>query len=329
MNDENLRSRRRFLAALAAAACVGTGAMRSAVAADVRGNGSPVRWVPGMELYTLGLKPADDIAAAFKALAALGYREVEFSGHYDRSAAELRRALDDAGLTGVAMHAVPRPAKGAWDLAGDVAKFAADAKTLGTAFVIVSIPLLPDRIYDVLKNPPKGFDVVAVSRLFSSLEADDWKRTADFLNDKGALLAKQGLRLGYHNHAFDFLALPGGTNGFRLLVEHTDPKLVSFELDIGWAVAAGQELPPLFRLLGDRLKLLHLKDTKRPSTLIMQIASTDPGTGIVKWNEVADLVRGSSVEHMLVEQEEPFPTTPMDAAKVNYQFFTQLFAGAK
>jgi len=331
VNEKTFHSRRRFLAALTAAACASgfTGAMRSAVAKEAAGGKSPVRWVPGMELYTLGLKPADDIAAAFKALAALGYREVEFSGHYDRSFAELKRALDGAGLVGPALHALPRPAKGAWDLTGDLPKFAADAKTLGVSFVVVSIPLLPDRIYDVLKNPPKGFDVAAASRLFASLEADDWKRTADLLNAKGAVLAKHGLRLAYHNHGMDFLALPGDTNGFRLLVERTDPKLVSFELDVGWAVSAGQELPPLFRLLGERIRLLHLKDTKRPSTSVMELASTDAGTGIVKWNEVVDFVRRGHVEHMFVEQEEPFPTTPMDAAKIDYEFFTQLFAGGK
>ena len=246
MNEKTFHSRRRFLAALTAAACASgfTGAMRSAVAKEAAGGKSPVRWVPGMELYTLGLKPTDDIAAAFKALAALGYREVEFSGHYDRSFAELKRALDGAGLAGPALHALPRPAKGAWDLTGDLPKFAADAKTLGVSFVVVSIPLLPDRIYDVLQNPPKGFDVAAASRLFASLEADDWKRTADLLNAKGAVLAKHGLRLAYHNHGMDFLALPGDTNGFRLLVERTDPKLVSFELDRAGTATA---VPPARR----------------------------------------------------------------------------------
>ena len=324
MNESTLQSRRRFLAALAIAGVAGVAGAKEALS-----SGTPVRWVPGMELYTLGLKPSDDIAAAFKALAALGYREVEFSGHYDRSFADLKRALDGAGLVGPALHALPRPAKGAWDLTGDLAKFAADVKTLGVSFVVVSIPLLPDRIYNVLSNPPKGFDVAAVSKLFASLEADDWKRTADLLNAKAAVLAKHGLRLAYHNHGVDFLALPGDTNGFRLLVERTDPKLVSFEVDIGWAVSAGQELPALFRLVGERARLLHLKDTKRRSTSVMELASTDAGTGMVKWNEVVDFVRRHPVEHMFVEQEEPFPTTPMDAAKIDYEFFTRLFAGGK
>ena len=98
---------------------------------------------------------------------------------------------------------------------------------------------------------------------------------------------------------------------------------------LGNCCRAGQELPPLFRLLGERIRLLHLKDTKRLSISVMELASTDAGTGIVKWNEVVDFIRRGHVEHMFVEQEEPFPTTPMDAAKIDYEFFIQLFAGGK
>jgi len=135
-----------MLASMAAATFVAALAKplvgRAAATSDKADSTAPVRWVPGMELYTLGLKPTDDIAGAFKALAAIGYREVEFSGPYDRTAAELRRALDAAGLTGPAAHALPRPAKGAWDL-GDVSKFAADLHTLGARYGVVPIPLLP------------------------------------------------------------------------------------------------------------------------------------------------------------------------------------------
>ncbi|HEX6832680.1 MAG TPA: TIM barrel protein [Rudaea sp.] len=328
MNDPMLLPRRRLLALLAAtagAALAGPRLVRAATGDKT--SAAPIRWVPGLQLYTLGLKPSDDLAARFKEVAAVGYREVEFPGHYQKSAAELRRALDAAKLTAPAIHASPRPSNGAWDLEGDLSRLIADMKTLGARYAVASIPRLPDRIYDVLQHPPTGFDVAAVSKLFSSLEADDWKRSADLLNEKGALLARHGLRIAHHNHGVDFLPLPGDTNGFRILVERTDPKLVDFELDIGWAVSARQELPALFKLLGDRVKLIHLKDTRHPSDLVMELASTDAGTGIVKWDEFADLVRHSRVEHLFVEQEEPFPTTPMDAIKIDYRFLTALFAG--
>jgi len=316
-------SRRRALGALLAAA-VAAGRAGRALAGGAAGS-----WVPGLELYTLGLKPQDDLAAWFGKVAAIGYRDVEFPGHYDKSFAQLRRALDGAGLASSAAHALPRPAHGAWDLSGDVAKLADGMKTLGVDYVVVSIPLLPDRIYNVLQHPPAGFDMPAASRLFSSLEADDWKRTADFLNQKGEALARHGLRLGYHNHGFEFLPLPGDRKGYQLLLEHTDPQLVCFEFDLGWAVSAGEQLPPWFALLGKRLEMLHLKDTRRRAAMAMDLASTDAGTGIVKWRELTDLIAHSRVEHMFVEHEEPFATTPMDAARNDYAYLTKLFDGTE
>lgn len=286
-----------------------------------------IHWVPGLQLYTLGLTPKDDLAASFKRVAAIGYREVELPGHYGRFASALRTLLDEARLTCPAVHIAPRPMAGMWDLDSDLSKVAADLKTLGADHAVISIPVMPDRVYNVLQHPPAGFNEEAAGKLFSSLEADDWKRTADLLNKTGRTLGKAGVRLAYHNHGFDFVPLPGGTDGYRMLVELTDPRLVDFELDVGWAVSARQDLRALFTLAGNRIRLLHLKDTKRLAKGAHDLASTDIGTGIVKWNEVVDLVRHSRIEHMFVEQETPFVTTPLDAAKVDYQFLTQLFSG--
>ena len=327
MNRTFSASRRRALGAIAATALTAAAVRPGRLLAA---GGDARAWVPGLELYTLGLKPEDDLSARFKEVAAIGYRDVEFPGSYGKSTKELRRALDGAGLNCSSAHVLPRSLPGAWDLSGDTAKLAAELTTLGPGYVVASLPLLPDRVYNVLRHPPPGFDMPAASRLFSSLEADDWRRTADFLNEKGRALARHGLRLGYHNHGFEFLPLPGGTNGYHLLAERTDPEFVRFELDLGWAVSAGQQLPPLFDLLGNRLELLHLKDTKRLATSAQDLASTDAGTGMVDWQEVVRLVRQRpSIRHMYVEQEEPFPETPMDSARVDYEFFVRLFAGAR
>lgn len=331
MNKTFLSSRRRWLTAIAGAAVTSASVrMRPvwAVTNESSANRLPVKWVPGLQLYTLGLKDGDDIGTVFKELAAIGYREVEFPGNYGKPAAELRKLLDATGLVAPAAHAAPRATKGMWSF-DDLPKFAADLKTLGAKYAVVPIPYMPDRINDVLQHPPTGFNEEAVSKLFSTLEADDWKRTADFLNEKGAVLGKLGVRLAYHNHGVDFAPLPGDTNGYRILVERTDPRMLDFELDIGWAVSAKQDPAALFSLLGDRLKMLHLKDTKRPGNAVMELASTDIGTGIVKWNDVVELMRHSKVEHAFVEQETPFPTTPMDATKNDYRFLKSLFAGEK
>ena len=117
---------------------------------------------------------------------------------------------------------------------------------------------------------------------------------------------------------------PAITGGFVLTTRGGD-----FELDIGWTVSMKQDVAALFKLLGDRLKLLHLKDAKHPGNGVHELASCDIGAGIVQWGDVVELIRHSRVEHAFVEQETPFPTTPMDAVKNDYRFLTHLFAGEK
>jgi sugar phosphate isomerase/epimerase len=327
VNEVIQLSRRRWLTAIVAATLAARLPSASAAALNEKSaKHAPLKWLPGLQLYTLGLKDTDDLGAALKQVAAIGYREVEFPGNYGKSGTQLRKLLDEAHLTAPAAHITLRSTTGRWNIT-DLPAFADELKTLGAKYAVVPVPYMPDRIQKVLDHPPAGFNEEAASKLFSTLEADDWKRTADMLNEKGAALRKLDIRLAYHNHGMDFGPLPGDTDGYRIIVERTDPKLVDFELDIGWAVSGKQDLRALFTLLGNRLKLVHLKDTKRPGNAVHDLASCDIGTGIVNWGDVVELMRHSGVEHAFVEQETPFPTTPMDAIGNDYRYLTQLFAG--
>ena len=332
MKDNTDRSRRRILkslGALAGAAMLQKQPVSWSASArrPAPERKSPAGWVPGLQLYTLGLGPGDDLSAALKQVAGIGYRQVEFPGNYGHPVDQLKQAVVAAGLVCPSIHVLPRRVPNSWHLEGDLSQLAAELHTLGARYAVVSIPRLPDRIYNVLLHPPAGFDEAAASRLFETLELDDWKRTADMLNEKAAVLERSGIQTAYHNHALDFHPLPGGANGYHVLIERTDPKLVRFQLDIGWAVAAKQDVGTLFKVLGDRVRLLHLKDTKRIATSLTDLASTDLGTGIVDWRELVSLVRDSHIEYMFVEQEPPFVSTPLESARIDYEFMSHTFGG--
>ena len=49
----------------------------------------------GLQLYTLREELSRDFDGTLARVAALGYREMEFAGYFGRSAAEIKRALDD------------------------------------------------------------------------------------------------------------------------------------------------------------------------------------------------------------------------------------------
>ncbi|WP_029432089.1 sugar phosphate isomerase/epimerase [Blastococcus sp. URHD0036] len=89
--------------------------------------------------------------------------------------------------------------------------------------------------------------------------ADDVARTADRLNAAADRAAERGMRVGHHNHTFEFSRRFGDRTAYEHFVALLDPRVV-LELDVFWAATAGEDVPALLHRLGDRVHALHLKD---------------------------------------------------------------------
>ena len=68
-------------------------------------------------------------------------------------------------------------------------------------------------------------------------------------NKAGEVMAKHGLKFFYHCHGYEFQPYGQGTL-FDLLMQETDPKLVSYEMDIFWVVFPNQDPVKLFQKYG-------------------------------------------------------------------------------
>ena len=68
--------------------------------------------------------------------------------------------------------------------------------------------------------------------------ADDVRRFAAELGEFARRIAAHGIRLGYHNHEFEFAPLDGTTVWDVLLAEL--PPEVELELDVYWAAVGGR-----------------------------------------------------------------------------------------
>jgi sugar phosphate isomerase/epimerase len=69
----------------------------------------------------------------------------------------------------------------------------------------------------------------------------------------------RGATFGYHNHWWEFRLLADGRTAWSHLVERLDPGVV-IELDMYWATVGGAAPTDVIADLGDRLRLLHVKD---------------------------------------------------------------------
>lgn len=243
----------------------------------------------GVQLYTVRRQAEADLPSVLKQIRAIGYEQVEtYWNVYTHPANELRQMILDAGLTAPSGH---------FDYQGLPAKLDY-AQELGVSFVIC--PLLPEKLRYTL---------------------DDFRRAADQFNNWGERTRSLGMRFGFHNHNYEFRQL-GGTTGFDVLLDRTDPELVCFEMDCYWLAQAGQDPVATLEKLGRRVSMLHLKDRRGrfpPSQELNKAAEhfTEVGNGSIDWNKVLTVAERLKIKHLFVEQDES-ERPPLESLKISY-----------
>ena len=223
-----------------------------------------------LQLYTLRRLTASDLPGTLDAVAAAGYRAVELAGLPDVQPSELARLLDEAGLRVVASH------EGVEALREDVSAVADRMAVLSCSRVIV--PWMPE-------DARQG--------------VDDVRAFARELNGFVEALGARSIRLGYHNHAFEFAALDG-TTIWDVLLHDLSPQ-VEIELDVYWAAAGGRDPVREIQATSDRVRLLHMKDRAAGP----EARDAPAGEGILPFPGIVDAARSVGVEWYIVEQDEP------------------------
>lgn len=96
---------------------------------------------------------------------------------------------------------------------------------------------------------------------------DEAVATAEYVNRLGQYAHENGAnKIALHNHQSEFTTrYPHPETGemvsaWEVIEENTDPRYVTFELDVGWAADAGLDVPAWIEEHGDRIELLHIKD---------------------------------------------------------------------
>jgi sugar phosphate isomerase/epimerase len=246
-------------------------------------NPAPGRRAPlGLQLYTVRDQARTDLDGTLAALGAIGYDEVEFAGLHGHPAASVRDMLERAGLRAPAGHVSLE------DLERRFNQVTTDALTLGHRYLIV--PWLDQKWRST----------------------DGYRAIAGDLNRLGAALRDRGLGLGYHNHQFEFIALPEGGTGYERLLGDTRPDLVTFELDLFWARDGGADSLQLFQRYHDRFRLVHIKDRAADGSQVTV------GRGTMDWPALLTAARRAGVEHWIIEQDNA--ADPMAFARESREF---------
>jgi sugar phosphate isomerase/epimerase len=241
----------------------------------------------GLQLYSLRDQLPKDVKGVIAKVAQAGYQEVETFGYSPKNgfwglnAKDFSTLLKDNGLKTFSGHYGMDDyfVQGKTDV---LDTYIEAANTTGMEYIIV-----PSINGEVLKS------------------ADQFKMVAEKMNKAAEICKKSGLKLGYHNHNFEWKPIDG-TTFYDVLINNTDPKLVNMEMDIYWVVRAGQNPVELFEKHPGRFALCHLKDMDKTNHNL----NTEIGKGTIDFKTILAKSKLAGLKHFIVEQENYIDIDP-------------------
>ncbi len=218
-----------------------------------------------IQLYTVRDLLAEDFAGTVRQIADIGYAGVEPFGVPD-NVTQAAALFDELGLAVPSAH-LPLP------IGEDKER-------------VLDVAAAYDLDYIVSGCGPEDFATPA-----------GIKHTCALCNEAQRVAAEHGYAFGIHNHWWEFEQVDG-EYVYHVMLEHLDPA-ITFEIDVYWVQAAGLDPAGVIRELGDRVRLLHVKD----GPAVRDEPMVAVGDGDV---DIPGVIRAGaeSVEWLIVELDE-------------------------
>jgi len=261
----------------------------------------------GLQLYTLRDALSKDVRGTIGKVAKIGYNHVETFYGYQADQPAKFWGLTVKELKALLVENKLETHSGHYQLNDFLTVGNGDDKALknqieiaaelGQQYLIVPIP--PLNIWDKMTNR-------------------DFEFMASQLNKAGELCAKSNLKVGYHNHFWEFRTLANGQKGYDILLKGTDPKLVTFEMDLFWIEKSGVDPMTYFKQDPGRFSMWHVKDMDKANTakitgpgmddkpsmdVLKGISYAEVGTGNIGYTEIFKHQQESGLKYIFVEQD--------------------------
>jgi sugar phosphate isomerase/epimerase len=227
----------------------------------------------GLELYSVREELKTDLMGTVRAVAKMGYEDVEFYAPYAEwkpdYAKEVRKQLGDLGTRCLSTH-------------NSAASFAG-----------------PGLDHAIELNQILGCKIIVMASPGRVTTMDGWKKVAETLNQAAEKLKPIGLRAGYHNHLAEFQPLDG-KRPIEVLAANTGKDVV-LQFDVGPCLEAGSDPVAWIVANPGRIASMHLKDWSPAPGKGYQVLF---GDGVGNWKKIFKAAeKTGGVEYYLIEQE--------------------------
>ena len=241
-----------------------------------------------VQLYSLRNvdMPFDDLLGE---VAAIGYTGLETVGNHKLSADEMQALLDKHNLKIISTHVAFSA------MEDDLDSIIAFNQAVGNTTLVVPFLAPDDRAKD----------------------AAGWTAVGQRLDALGQRCKAAGMRLQYHNHAFEMEVIDG-KRAIDWLMAGASPENVGFEIDLAWVVRGGQDAVAILQQYAGRCPRVHCKDLAPEGENEDQMGFADVGHGVIDWPAVLPAAKAAGAEWYIVEHD--LPKEPFNSIRRSFEF---------
>ncbi len=242
-----------------------------------------------VQLYTLREQCAADFPGTLRKLAEIGYSGIQFAGYHGHEPASLKAVIEETGLRVSGLHV------GESELLNDWERLIAEARLFGTP------------------------DIVCAGIGADNRNEAGYRSVKRRFNEVASRLQDEGLRVSYHNHAFEFDTTVDGKDGLSFLIEAAPDNLILAEPDVYWLKKGGRDPVAFLAPYADRAPILHMKDMTDDE----EQTYAEVGTGTIDFKAIIRWGEASGVEWYVVEQDS-CKSDPLECVKTSYANLSKL-----
>jgi len=252
----------------------------------------------GLQLYTIRDAMKADVRGSLKKVSELGYKNLELADYdngkfYGFAPKEFKKMVKDLGMNIISSHTKVEAAGITVD---NAKKMADDHAELGVKYCVQPWVNEEDRTIEKFKKM-----------------VGDW-------NEVGKIMKAAGIQFAYHNHNFEFKNMDGIVPYYDIFMTQLDADLVKMELDLYWAIKAGQDPVEMFKKYPGRFHLFHMKDMqtkKDPFYTIIKDDITSVGAGLIDFKRILAAKETAGLKYMFVEDDNQGNGKPFEAIELS------------
>jgi sugar phosphate isomerase/epimerase len=278
-----------------------TALMSASVLTSTSANPLASKYKMGLQLFSIRQPLASDVKGSISRVASVGYEDCETYGYdpvkgnyYGMSAASFKQLLADNKMITTSGHYYFSQYfnKPDAELMQYTDKCIEGAKALGQRYI--TWPWLAPE--------------------FRSLE--NFRILTGKLNAIGERVNKAGLGFAWHNHDYEFTDY-NGENGYNIIMQQTDPKVVKLQLDLYWVMHSSKLTPAqLIAKQPGRFVMWHIKDMDKVSRDYSEL-----GNGSIDFTVILPEATRAGLEYYYIEQGGNFAKDPLTSVIDSAAYF--------